>query len=113
MPGTVKKLYRGQPTAGAGGDLAYTVPPAQKTLIKEILVVNTGTTPSDAEVHVAATAGTAITAATMLLPAPQFPPKSVTSIPMNLVIEAGEVIRVRQTNATACNVLISGVENAP
>lgn len=113
MAGAVKRLYRAQPTVAAGGDVAYTAPAATKTVLKEVTVTNTANVPSDAEVHVVGTAAGAISAATMLIPAPLFPPKSTTTFQFNLVLEAGETIRVRQTTPTSCTLHISGVEGAP
>lgn len=108
MPTTVKELYLGQP--GTTITTLYTVPASTRTIVKQIIVCNTTSTPISLQLHSVPNGGSATTANAIIYNA-QFTANSTTTFDLSMVMDvAGDTIRALQSAATSLTVNISGVE---
>lgn len=94
-----KKLYNGTP--GTTSTTLYTVPASTTTIVKEILVCNT--TSSPATITVTADA-------TPILSGVTVPANDILAVELSVVLETTDVLAALQGTAAALTVYASGIE---
>lgn len=110
MAGALADLYMGQPATTDPAAIVFTA--ANKVLIKEIVVTNTGATLAHLEIYTVAAGGAAAVGNALLYKLP-FKPRSVTIFKFDKVIANTAVIRARQDVAGLITLHITGVTSAP
>jgi ATP-dependent protease ClpP protease subunit len=107
MPYTPARLYIGQP--GTSNTTLYTVPSGKKAIIKQILLANTSASSVTITIYLVPSGGTA-GAGNMIVSDITVNAKTVVTIDMAQVMNAGDFLVGVQSTSGAITVTISGVE---
>jgi ATP-dependent protease ClpP protease subunit len=107
MPYTPTRLYIGQPRTS--NTTLYTVPSGKKAIIKQILLSNTSASDVTVTIYLVPSGGTA-GANNMIVPGITVNAKTVVTIDMAQVMNAGDFLVGVQNTSGAVTVTISGVE---
>lgn len=108
MPNTIKRLYTNSPS-NTGIDTLYTTPSNTKTIVKNIVLVNTTGTEANVTVNLVPVGGTPQNS-NQLISAYKVQQHDTVVIDVSLVLESGDSLRAQQGTAGAVTLHVSGVE---